>query len=233
MNIQKELKNVYIISYMTLYISQENQTLLWQMIQKIQPFITVFQGSPMESKTTWFKSQIQNMYTTLPPNISREQLKKINRDTLTNMIQDLNRIQASSMKSNISDIDRPPYSRLTKDPATKSIAEYETQYRSLLETPKPQVPDFSEKIDDQPISDMDSLIKEHQRLREQELKDYGPPPILQEQKTPLQIEAKESLSANSRELKEITKRLESLEKKLDELIDLYKKSQSDTIVENI
>ena len=215
---------------MTLYISQENQTLLWQMIQKIQPFITVFQGSLLESKTTWFKSQIQNMYTTLPPNITREQLKQINRDTLTNMIQDLNRIQASSLKSNSSEIDQHPYSRLTKDPSKKSITDYETQYRSLLETPKPQVPDFSEKIDDQPISDMDSLIKEHQRLREKELKDYGPPPIIQEQKTPLQIEAKEP---TIRELKEITKRLDSLEKKLEELLEIYKKSQPATIVENI
>jgi len=205
---------------MTLYISHENQTLLWQMIQKTQQFNTVFQNSPLESKTTWFKNQIQTIYSTLPPNITREHLKQCNRDTLTNMIKDLTKIQPNM-------IDRPPYSRLTKDPSVKSITEYETQYRSLLETPKPKIPDFAEKIDDQPISDMDSLIKEHQKQREEELKNYGPPPILPEQKIPLQIEAKEP---TIRELKEISKRLDSLEKKLEELIEIYKKSQPTTII---
>ena len=202
---------------MTLYISPENQTLLWQMIQKTQPFMTIFQQSPMEIKTTWFKTQIQKIYQQLPQNITREQLKQINRDTLTNMIQDLTQIQTTTA----------PYSRLSKTPSTKSIAEYETQYKSLYETPKPKVPDFSEKIDDQPITDMGSLIKEHQKQREEELKNYGPPPILPEQKTPLQIEAKEP---TIRELKEITKRLDSLEKKLEELIDIYKKSQTNSLI---
>lgn len=210
---------------MTLYISQENQTLLWQMIQKTQPFITVFTPSiPLDSKLDWFKSQIQKMYQQLPPSINREQLKQINRDTLANMIQDLTRIQASSIKSNTSSIDRPPYSRLSKNPDAPSITEYETQYRSLLETPKPNVPDFSEKIEDQPIPDMESLIKEHQRQREQELKEYGPPPIIPEQKTPLQIESKDPILSTTREMKEVTKRLESLENKLDEIIQFYKKS---------
>ena len=217
---------------MTLYISQENQSLLWQMIQKTNPFITAFQNSPIESKTNWFKSQIQKIYQQLPPSINREQLKQINRDTLTNMIQDLTRLQANSMKTPINQIDRPPFSRLTKDPSSKSITEYETQYKSLLETPKPQVPDFSEKFDDQPIPDMDLLIKEHQRQREEELKNFGPPPIIPEQKTSLQIEAKDPISTNTRELKIIIQRLDSLEKKLDELLDLYKKSQN-TLIENI
>jgi len=221
---------------MTLYISQENQTLLWQMIQKTQPFITVFQHSPIESKTNWFKSQIQKIYQQLPPSINREQLKQINRDTLTNMIQDLTRLQANSMKTPINptdQIDRPPFSRLSKDPSVKSITEYETQYKSLLETPKPQVPDFSEKFDDQPIPDMDLLIKEHQRQREEELKNFGPPPIIPEQKTSLQIESKDPISTNTRELKEITKRLEMLEQKMNEILDLYKKSQTTTLIENI
>ena len=218
---------------MTLYISQENQTLLWQMIQKTQQFITIFQHSPSDSKTNWFKSQIQKIYQQLPHSINREQLKQINRDTLTNMIQDLTRLQANSMKTPINHtnqidrpitIDRPPFSRLSKDPEIKSLTEYETQYKSLLETPKPQVPDFSEKFDDQPIPDMESLIKEHQRQREQELKDYGPPPIIPEQKPSLQIESKEPISTNTKELRDITQRLDSLEKKMDELLDLYKKS---------
>ena len=227
---------------MTLYISQENQSLLWQMIQKTQPFITVFQHSPLDSKTNWFKSQIQKIYQQLPPSINREQLKQINRDTLTNMIQDLTRLQANSMKTPTNQtnqidrpitIDRPPFSRLSKDPSSKSITEYETQYKSLLETPKPQVPDFSEKFDDQPIPDMDLLIKEHQRQREEELKNFGPPPIIPEQKTPLQIESKDPISTNTRELKEITKRLEMLEQKMNEILDLYKKSQTTTLIENI
>jgi hypothetical protein len=227
---------------MTLYISQENQTLLWQMIQKTQPFITVFQHSPLDSKTNWFKSQIQKIYQQLPPSINREQLKQINRDTLTNMIQDLTRLQANSMKTATNQtnqidrndrpnaIDRPPFSRLSNNSEIKSLTEYETQYKTLLETPKPQVPDFSEKIDDQPIPDMDILIKEHQRQREEELKNFGPPPIIPEQKTPLQIESKDPISTNIKELKDITQRLDSLEKKMNEIIELYKKSQN-TLIE--
>ena len=225
---------------MTLYISQENQSLLWQMIQKTQPFITVFQHSPLDSKTTWFKGQIQKIYQQLPPSINREQLKQINRDTLTNMIQDLTRLQANSMKTATNQtnqidrpntIDRPPFSRLSNNSEIKSLSEYETQYKSLLETPKPQVPDFSEKIDDQPIPDMDLLIKEHQRQREEELKNFGPPPIIPEQKPSLQIESKDPISPNIKELKDITQRLDSLEKKMNEILDLYKKSQN-TLIEN-
>ena len=230
---------------MTLYISQENQTLLWQMIQKTQPFITVFQHSPLDSKTNWFKSQIQKIYQQLSPSINREQLKQINRDTLTNMIQDLTRLQANSMKTATNQtnqidrndridrpnaIDRPPFSRLSNNSEIKSLTEYETQYKTLLETPKPQVPDFSEKIDDQPIPDMDILIKEHQRQREEELKNFGPPPIIPEQKTPLQIESKDPISTNIKELKDISQRLDSLEKKMNEIIELYKKSQN-TLIE--
>ena len=134
---------------MALYISTENQTMLWEMINKVTNFSTVFPlTSSLESKTSWFKSQIQQIYQKLPPNISREQLKQINRDTLTTMLQSLQSIQ-----QNTSPI-TPTFSRLEKATILP-----EQQYRPLYDNQKPPEPNFTEKLDDQAITNMSELIE--------------------------------------------------------------------------
>ena len=57
--------------YMSLFISTENQQLLYGMIHKT-PEINVF--STVEEKNQWFRSIIERFSTQLPPTITRDRL---------------------------------------------------------------------------------------------------------------------------------------------------------------
>jgi hypothetical protein len=50
------------------------------------------------------------------------------------------------------------------------------EYTSFFDIPKPQQIDFSEKLDDEVITNMDELIENQKKLRERELQEYAPPP---------------------------------------------------------
>lgn len=221
---------------MALYIAPDNQRILWEMIQGVPAFLYAFPlNTPMEMKTNWFKEHIQAIYNRIPSNITREQLKQYNRDTLSEMIQSLQQSKQSipvdksvfDMAMTTTTIDRSAYSRLqNENKKNTNIEQVETQYRSLFEIPKPQPPDFSEKIEDEVITNMSELIDQHRKIREQELQAFGPPPIVAESKTSLDIEPKEPIQhqiEKKGELSEINKRLDSLEKKMDESIELFKK----------
>lgn len=219
---------------MALYIAPENQKILWDMIQKTPIFMLVFpDNTSLKKKTTWFKEQIQTIYSNIPSIITREQLKQINRNTLSTMIQSLQNQPKNSVvpvEPVSLPIDRSSsFSRLQKENTPNNMEQIETQYRELFEKPIPESPDFSEKIEDDVITNMSELIEQHRKIREQELKDYGPPQQIADSQTPLIIESKEPIQyekINVRELLEINKRLELLEKKLDEILEYHKKAAS-------
>ena len=174
---------------MSLFISVENQNLLYEIIHKTNDIHVVFpQGSPSTEKNEWFCNFIETTYRQLPNNITREQLKSINRKVISTMINSLQEI-ANKKKREIQTI---PVSVINNENVSvytplnnrntikrEHPPDYESkefQYRSLFEIQKPKPIDFSEKIDDEIITNMSELIEQQKKLRERELQEYAPVP---------------------------------------------------------
>ena len=152
---------------MSLFISTENQQLLYGMIHKT-PEINVF--SIVEDKNQWFRSIIERFSTQLPPTITRDRLKEVNREVLSFMMTSL---RSLSNQKNVP-VPPPPPQRLLKREQPIEPREYTTFY----DLPKPKIIDFSEKIEDPVITNMEELIEQQKRMRERELQEYAPPPLV-------------------------------------------------------
>jgi hypothetical protein len=151
---------------MSLFISKENQTLLYDMIHKTPEINTAF--SSIEQKNEWFRNIIQNHYQSLPPNLTRELLLATNRQVLAYMVSSLReRVKSASNTAKV-------------------------QYTPIYDNPKPKAIDFSEKIEDEVITNMAELIEQQKRMRERELQEYTPPPPA----TPEKVNILEDLPKN-------------------------------------
>jgi hypothetical protein len=159
---------------MSLFISPENQNLLYEMIHKTAEIKTVF--STIDEKNTWFREIIEKKYRQLPPNISRDQLKQYNREVLGQMMESLrNHKHLVPTLSPISPVS-PISINLPMNLLKREIPLEPKEYTGFFDIPKPQQIDFSEKMDDEVITNMDELIENQKRLRERELQEYAPPP---------------------------------------------------------
>ena len=157
---------------MSLYIHRENIDLLWSIIQK-NPLIV-----KIVDREIWFRSFIKTFYEKaqyLPMNATT--LNQLNRQTLAAMVEDL---KNGHTNQTISEATLP----LTSG-SKERIAAYEEQFkqRQLEYQPiKPILPEvnFSEKIDDEAITNMDELIKKQIEMRNNDvaraLENMPPPP---------------------------------------------------------
>jgi hypothetical protein len=205
---------------MSLFIAKENQQLLYEMIHKTPEINEVF--SNVDEKNRWFRGVIDTYYQKLPSNLSREMLLATNRQVLGYMVGSL---------------------REMKRPITPIKKEIPLQYMPIFDMPKPQTIDFSEKIEDEVITNMAELIEQQKRMRERELQEYSPPaPQAQQaqvqaqaQQTQVQVQKvnimedlpKNVLQPIERQVRfeepmtnEIIKRMDKLENKIDELVRL-------------
>ena len=204
---------------MSLFISKENQNLLYDMIHKTPEINTVF--STLEQKNEWFRNIIQNHYQSLPSNLTRELLLNANRQVLSYMVNSLRE-------------------------RGKSVNAPKVQYTPIYDNPKPKAIDFSEKIEDEVITNMAELIEEQKRMRERELQEYTPPPPA----TPEKINILEDLPKNVlqsinpkdrhvrfEETSQLEERLSRIETKIEDLIRLFREhkqpSSENVIKENI
>jgi hypothetical protein len=165
---------------MAVFIQPENQNILWEMVNKIPLCNSVFpsgSGSQNE-KQNWFKGMIENFYKRIPPNISRNDLYKINREVLGAMMKSLGELSISTTKQDT--IDRGIFSRLDMNNSIETKkTDFEirqSQYNSMFETQKPKAIDFSEKLDDDVITNMNELIENQRKMRELDLQQFAPKP---------------------------------------------------------
>lgn len=200
---------------MSLYIHRENIQLLWSIIQK-NPLI-----SQIHDRETWFQSFIQTFYEkaqSLPLNAAT--LNQLNRQTLTAMIEDL---KNSRHNPSVSEPNLP----LTSG-SKERIAAYEEQFkqRQMEYQPiKPILPEvnFSEKIDDEAITNMDELIKKQIEMRNNDvaraLENMPPPPSQQlESVRPIKQ------SGELHELKNMVLELQKTVQQLQSEIEIIKSS---------
>jgi hypothetical protein len=218
---------------MTLFISKENQNLLYEMINKTPEINTVF--SSVDEKNRWFRRTIESQYEMLPQNITREILLATNRKVLSSMVEQLRVAQANKPSINVT-VGNPVGTLKRENPP--NIEQIQSQYKSMFEVPKPQTIDFSEKLDDDVITNMAELIENQKKMRERELQEYSPPPPTQNN---IKINILEDIPKDSIKsiperrvqfnvpeetpstsfTEEITKRIDRLEDKMDQLISLF------------
>jgi hypothetical protein len=177
-----------IIQTMSLYVHPQNQEMLWTVMNKVPIVTQFFDSFPPAQKEQWFKSVIQMFYDRSGNRtMNAIELQQLNQDTISYII---NTVQEKTKP--IRDAPVPlytpqpaPTSHIFKTSAQekqealdKQFASREKEYHSIFDRPLPPTPNFSEKIEDTAISNMDELIRQQRQLREQELRQYAPQPPL-------------------------------------------------------
>ena len=78
---------------MSLFIHRENQELLWNIINKSQPFIETFKNSHPNNANEWFRSNIQSYYYEnnlhIIQNITPATLNTLNRNLSLTIVNNL------------------------------------------------------------------------------------------------------------------------------------------------
>jgi len=237
---------------MSQYVTPENQKLLWNVISK-NPIVNDFFLNNPYKKDEWFKSIIQMFYDQNAGRLlNQTDLLMLNKTTITYMIQNVKESTkqkpAQSAPIQLDQNFLKPYS-ITENKVEKIGNQFEqkqVEYNSLFDRKVPEAPEFSEK-QDKPLSNMDELIQQHLREREEELKKYAPLPLsatpivshpnkLKIEQSPdtinIQIEEIPQPDTSDRLIKSVSwsdtvnaEKLESQQKEIDEL-----KSQVTTLI---
>jgi hypothetical protein len=176
-----------------LFIHNENQKMLWNIINKT----ILFHKIQDFNKEHWFRICIQHFYDKIQSeNIqiqNKNELEEFNKNVITYMIKQLHHIyiqQGEMTKENkylpliTPSIQQTTFTsvqnyigkeaeRANKQEQFNSAFEQrQKQYQSLFSKPTLPEIDFSEKKDDGPISNMDELVQQHLKEREHEIQKY-------------------------------------------------------------
>lgn len=171
---------------MSLFVTRDNQTLLWNIVNKNQKINLVFNGSEQD-KQEWFKDIIREFHQSGNDVYNMVQLKELNKHVLQYMSQDVkNRLYQLQMREQMQEQmqeqynlptnqgniqqnipHQTPYSNIS-DEAQTDMSDYERreqEYRKLLEKPQPKEIDFSDSNNNSgsmSSQEMESKIKERQ-----------------------------------------------------------------------
>jgi hypothetical protein len=168
---------------MSQFITPENQKLIWTVISKNSIVNDFFTVNPNQ-KETWFKSIIQLFYEQNRSIVlNQTDLLMLNKSTISYMVQNIKEITAkNTLKMQQVPLEQnflKPYS-ITENKVEKignQFNEKQVEYNSLFDRKIPESPEFAEK-QDKPLSNMDELIQQHLREREEELRKYAPLPLV-------------------------------------------------------
>ena len=167
---------------MSLYVSFENQSLLWNIIHKNTFAQQFFEKTPNLNKDEWFKSIIQHFYS---QNQSRQltinELQKINQDTLLFMLESMrtqlshvinqqpntnntnitnnNHSHSNHNHSNINELTTPPKSMITSQ-LEHDYSNRQKEYERMTEKKVPENVNFKDAVDDQPLSNIQELVNQ-------------------------------------------------------------------------
>jgi hypothetical protein len=182
----------------SLYIHPDNQTILWDLINKTQYFVNV------PNKEEWFRNIISQFYqqmgsaNQIPK--TKEELLNVNKQTLKYMVSQLNEKynknnstvgadgftpfqqggnggdynnQYSTRNYEVYNVNDEKKKKADEDNA--KFNKFETEYHSLLKPIPPVTVDFSQPITDGKIGNIDDVIKQHEKNREADLAKYMHP----------------------------------------------------------
>jgi hypothetical protein len=166
---------------MSLYITKDNQDLLWNVIHKNESMKKKLETLQVEQKIKWFQQIIEKFYRENETKvIDKQALVLMNKQTISHMIKDLkennysinvNKIDdnlAPLEMNNLQGIDTPPVIKDNKQEVYLSEFEKRQQeYNSMMKKTVPETIDFSESTEgDQVITNMEELIKQQVAARQ-------------------------------------------------------------------
>jgi uncharacterized protein YqgV (UPF0045/DUF77 family) len=178
---------------MSLFVHPENQQLLWNIVNSNVYVNQFFVTNPTVKKEEWFKQMIEYFYKKLDQKeITYDELNVLNKDALTYMVQNIHtsspafspsvrniepQFQAPTSYPN-NNIETPPIVANTREQQyTNDFKSREQEYTSMIEKKVPTDIDFSEKIDEEPIQNIDELLQQQMKERDSYLQQYNGPPI--------------------------------------------------------
>lgn len=173
---------------MTLFISDKNQQLLWSILNKNEDI----KNLDTEFKSNWFKQTVGiyyekyiNTYLTTKNivNINKEFIIHIKNDLkfikeYNNKKEEENKIYIQEIESqqkyineqqekqNKEDFLKSYNTDKKDDDVSRNFHERQTEYTNLLTPKPPDDVDFSEKKDEDPITDISALLEKQQKERE-------------------------------------------------------------------
>jgi hypothetical protein len=218
-------------SILSQFVQSQNQTLLWKTIQPY-PLIQLLDTS---ERAEWFKQIIQYVYehassSTIP------HLQSLNENTIQFMMHNLEKMSTRKkeqtmvvIKSNKTQYIEPPTTTppLKKDLSQQTATLFDLKKREFEEyaTPVQPVIDFTIKEKDEPIENINELVKQHLKEREEEIQNIGNTHINTEQpplQPPLQKIIEHRIGDNINIVPTLEMRLLTLEMKIDCILDFIK-----------
>lgn len=171
---------------MSLYIKNDNQALIWKTIHKTPLIDNFFRSYPPGSQEVWFRNIIKIFHIRNPNIINQDNLSRINRDTIAYMVNDLKQKSNPPILSSnpLVNYQEPTteYSRNsdlnTKDEFAEKFTNRQKEYETMMKKPETPEIQFTEKLEDGVINNMDELIQKQLKEREMDMLKYAPtPPI--------------------------------------------------------
>ena len=155
---------------MSLYISPDNQNLLWRLLHQHEFFAQCSE----DYKTTIFRQTIEKIYYEIEPSnngqLTYKELQLLNQKTLHTIFQ----IISPKHQSSTSSPPMPPKVQMVETPEEKSLREFnerQQMYESM--TSKPTLPDSSSLFKEESkgetnevITNMDELLEKYQAQRD-------------------------------------------------------------------
>ena len=146
---------------MSTFISYNNQTILWNTIQKV-PLLQ--QKIQKEYQANWFRQIIEDIYTQNQyRNLNVQELNELNKQTISYMINSLK-------KSNTENNQTTSIENLDYQDTNTEFSKREKEYEILKNNTKMnEKPNFNETIEDKAIDNMDELLYNQQIQRDLDL----------------------------------------------------------------
>jgi phage host-nuclease inhibitor protein Gam len=212
------------------YITVENQTLLWKTIQRSPQFSN---NTIAINREQWFSSIIKQFYENIKsPKMSIAELKALNQQTISYMIGDLKRIE-SLHKVPPSTIpttpQSPPYQNTSitqlnyETPQTRmsiytdQFNARQQEYATMGKPLAPPIANFSEKVEDDAITNMDELLQQQIKQREYDVAMVRPPPPALSVDANVAEEAQSLSKSNNTVSTDVMTAIRELAKQLTEL----------------
>jgi len=164
---------------MSLFISAENQKLLWNTIQKVSLFHTTI---PQQEQQLWFKQNIGSIYENyknIP--LKRNGLENLNKEALQYMLKQLknrntdispyfgNGNTGSPQNQKPNPFIEPSTSvriQPRSDSYNRDFIDRQKEYENMMKKEQPVMGILNEKIEDTAIENMDELLQQHLKQRE-------------------------------------------------------------------
>ena len=191
------------------YIHHANQTLLWNMANKLPDF----QKLSPPKKDFEFKNTIEYLYNMNrhKPSLTLQELQQLNRETIMAFVKEKPNTNYEKPPLYPQPQQQPQQQQPQQSPFPTFETKQEQSQRQFEErqniykqmNSKPDLPSpeiFKDKIEDTAIENMDALIQQYQKQREMEFQQYTPPPPIssgekkeKEQEKPLAEKRKQKL----------------------------------------